>query len=108
MRVLVVTDAWHPQINGVVRTLTSLARTAHKLGVAIEFLSPDGFRTVPLPTYPSLRLALPSRGEIARRIAAAAPDAIHVATEGPLGYMARAYCVGHGLPFTTSYTTQFP
>jgi len=64
MRVLVATDAWHPQVNGVVRTLTSLARSAQALGVSIDFLSTDGFRTVPVPTYPGLRLALPSRGQI--------------------------------------------
>ena len=66
MRVLVATDAWHPQINGVVRTLTSLARSARNLGVTIEFLSPEGFPSVPLPTYPGLRLALPNRREIGR------------------------------------------
>ncbi len=108
MRVLVATDAWHPQINGVVRTLTSLAASAAKLGVDIEFLSPQGFPSVPLPTYGEIRLALPGTREIARRIAAARPDAIHVATEGPIGYMVRAYCLGRGLPFTTSYTTRFP
>jgi hypothetical protein len=92
MRVLVATDAWHPQVNGVVRTLTSLARSAQALGVSIDFLSPDGFRTVPVPTYPGLRLALPSRGQIARRIEQTKPDAIHIATEGPIGYMVWAYC----------------
>ena len=108
MRVLVATDAWHPQVNGVVRTLTSLARSAQALGVRIDFLSPDGFRTVPVPTYPGLRLALPSRGQIARRVEQAKPDAIHIATEGPIGYMVRAYCRRRGRPFTTSYTTRFP
>jgi len=108
MRVLVATDAWHPQVNGVVRTLTSLARSAKTLGVDLEFLSPDGFRTVPLPSYPGLRLALPSSREIARRIEAAKPDAVHIATEGPMGHWVRAYCVKHGWPFTTSYTTRFP
>ena len=108
MRVLIATDAWHPQVNGVVRTLTSLARAAKGLGVDIEFLSFDGFPTFPLPTYPGLRLALPSRAEIARRIEAIAPDAIHLATEGPIGHSVRAYCVRRGLPFTTSYTTRFP
>jgi glycosyltransferase involved in cell wall biosynthesis len=108
MRVLVATDAWHPQVNGVVRTLTSLARSAQALGVSIDFLAPDGFRTVPVPTYPGLRLALPSRGQIARRIEQAKPDAIHIATEGPIGYMVRAYCRRRGRPFTTSYTTRFP
>jgi glycosyltransferase involved in cell wall biosynthesis len=108
MRVLVATDAWHPQINGVVRTLTSLARSARNLGVTIEFLSPEGFPSVPLPTYPGLRLALPNRREIARRIESAAPDAIHIATEGPIGYMVRAHCMRHGLPFTSAYATRFP
>lgn len=108
MRVLIATDAWLPQVNGVVRTLTSLARSAQGLGVSIEFLSPDGFRTVPVPTYPGLRLAVPSRRQIARRIAAAAPDAIHIATEGPIGHFVRAYCRRRGRPFTTSYTTRFP
>jgi glycosyltransferase involved in cell wall biosynthesis len=108
MRVLIATDAWHPQVNGVVRTLTSLAAAAERLGVHVDFLSPEGFSSVPLPTYGEIRLAMPGTREIARRIAAAKPDAIHVATEGPVGYMARAYCLGRGLPFTTSYTTRFP
>ena len=82
MRVLIATDAWHPQVNGVVRTLTSLAASARTLGVAVEFLTPEGFPSFALPTYSNLRLALPNRREIARRIQAAAPDAIHIATEG--------------------------
>lgn len=108
MRVLVATDALHPQVNGVARTLSSLARSARSLGVDIEFLSPDGFPTVPLPTYPGLRIAVPSPWQVARRIAAAKPDAIHITTEGPIGHMVRAYCRKHGRPFTTSYTTRFP
>lgn len=108
MRILIATDAWRPQVNGVVRTLTSLAEAATGLGATIEFLTPEGFATLPVPTYPGLRLALPSRREIARRIEAAAPDAIHIATEGPIGHRARAYCLRHALPFTTSYTTRFP
>jgi glycosyltransferase involved in cell wall biosynthesis len=108
MRVLVATDAWHPQVNGVVRTLTSLARSALELGVTIDFLTPDGFPSIPVPTYPGLRLALPGPNGIAQRIAQAAPDAIHIATEGPIGHMVRRYCVNRGLPFTTSYTTRFP
>ena len=108
MRVLIATDAWHPQVNGVVRTLTSLAASAKGLGVSIEFLTPDGFPSIALPTYANLRLALPNRREIARRIAAAQPDAIHVATEGPIGLAARAWCRRRGVPFTTSYTTRFP
>jgi glycosyltransferase involved in cell wall biosynthesis len=108
MKVMVATDAWRPQVNGVVRTLGSLARAAAKLGVEIEFLSPDGFWTFPLPTYPGLRLALPRRKKIAERIEASRPDAIHIATEGPIGHAVRAYCIRKGRPFTTSYTTRFP
>ena len=108
MRILVATDAWHPQVNGVVRTLTSLARSAAALGVEVEFLTPDGFRSLGVPTYPGLRVALPNRREIARRIAAASPDAIHIATEGPIGWSVRAYCRRRKLAFTTSYTTRFP
>jgi glycosyltransferase involved in cell wall biosynthesis len=108
MRVLIATDAWHPQVNGVVRTLTSLSQSARRLDVGVEFLTPEGFGDFPVPTYPGLRLALPRAREIARRIEAAKPDAIHIATEGPIGYMVRAYCRKRGRPFTTSYTTRFP
>jgi glycosyltransferase involved in cell wall biosynthesis len=108
MKVLVATDAWHPQVNGVVRTLNSLAHAANKLGVTVEFLTPDGFPSFQLPTYPGLRLAIPSRSGIAARVEAAKPDAIHLATEGPIGFAVRAYCRRHGRPFTTSYTTRFP
>jgi glycosyltransferase involved in cell wall biosynthesis len=108
MKVMVATDAWRPQVNGVVRTLGSLARAAAKLGVEIDFLSPDGFWTFPVPTYPGLRLALPRRKKIAERIEASRPDAIHIATEGPIGHAVRAYCIRNGRLFTTSYTTRFP
>ena len=108
MRILIATDAWHPQVNGVVRTLTSLAKSAAALGAEIEFLTPDGFPSMAVPTYPGLRMAWPNRREIARRIEAAAPDAIHIATEGPIGWAVRAYCLRHKLAFTTSYTTRFP
>jgi glycosyltransferase involved in cell wall biosynthesis len=108
MRILIATDAWHPQVNGVVRTLTSLARSASALGAEVEFLTPDGFPSMGVPTYPGLRIALPNRREIARRIEAASPDAIHIATEGPIGWAVRAYCCRRKLAFTTSYTTRFP
>src|SRR6058998_2978425 len=108
MKVLIATDAWRPQVNGVVRTLTSLARSASALGADIGFLTPDGFASMALPTYPGLRIALPNRREIARRIEHAAPDAIHIATEGPVGGAVRAYCRRRKLAFTTSYTTRFP
>jgi glycosyltransferase involved in cell wall biosynthesis len=108
MRILIATDAWHPQVNGVVRTLTSLAHSASALGAEISFLTPDGFPSFALPTYPGLRVALPNRREIAARIEAAAPDAIHIATEGPIGWAVRTYCRRRKLAFTTSYTTRFP
>jgi glycosyltransferase involved in cell wall biosynthesis len=108
MRILIATDAWHPQVNGVVRTLTSLARSAATLGADVEFLTPDGFPSLAVPTYPGLRMAWPNRREIARRIEAASPDAIHIATEGPIGWAVRAYCRRRKLAFTTSYTTRFP
>src|SRR5260221_4730772 len=108
MRILIATDAWHPQVNGVVRTLTSLARSASALGAEVSFLTPDGFPSPGVPTYPGLRIALPNRREIARRIEAASPEAIHIATEGPIGWAVRAYCLRRKLAFTTSYTTRFP
>src|SRR5690242_3543270 len=108
MKILIATDAWHPQVNGVVRTLTSLAKSAATLGADISFLTPDGFPSFDLPTYPGLRVALPNAREIARRIEAVAPDAIHIATEGPIGWAAWSYCRRRALAFTTSYTTRFP
>ncbi len=107
-RVLIVTDAWHPQVNGVVRTLSKLAEMLAGLGVEVKFITPDGFHSVPMPFYPDILLALATPRQIARQIAEAAPDFIHIATEGPLGQLARRACVAHGLAFTTSYHTKFP
>ena len=108
MRILLATDAWRPQISGVVRTLECLATAVRPLGSRLDFLTPDGFASLPLPTYPGLRCAVPRAGEIARRIERIRPDAIHVATEGPIGFFVRRYCLQRGLPFTTSFTTRFP
>jgi glycosyltransferase involved in cell wall biosynthesis len=108
MRILVATDAWHPQVNGVVRTLTHMAAAATAFGVEVSFLTPQSFRTVAMPSYPDLRLALPGRANIARLIADACPDSIHIATEGPIGLLVRRYCHRHQLPFTTSFHTRFP
>ena len=108
MKILVATDAWHPQVNGVVRTLTHLAEEAPALGATIEFLTPDLFWNLPLPSYPEIRLAVPCGGTMARHVARIAPDAIHVATEGPLGHAVRRYCLARRLPFTTSFHTRFP
>ncbi|MBO0733303.1 MAG: glycosyltransferase family 1 protein [Methylocapsa sp.] len=108
MRILVVTDAWKPQVNGVVRTLESVGRALGEMGTVVDFLTPQGFATVPLPTYAEIRLALASPRAVAKRLDAAAPDHIHIATEGPLGFFARHYCLRRQCPFTTSYHTKFP
>jgi glycosyltransferase involved in cell wall biosynthesis len=108
MRVLVATDAWHPQVNGVVHTLGEVARAAPALGASIAFLTPEGMRSLPLPTYPGMRLALARPSTIARRIVDLRPAAIHIATEGPIGYRVRRYCLTNRLAFTTSFHTRFP
>ena len=107
-RILIATDAWRPQVNGVVRTLQSLAAAVRRFDAEIVFLTPEGFRSVALPTYKSIRCAVPTPREIARRIELAAPDALHIATEGPIGLLTRRYCIARGLSFTTSYMTRFP
>jgi 1,2-diacylglycerol 3-alpha-glucosyltransferase/glucuronosyltransferase len=108
MKILVATDAWHPQVNGVVRTLTMMAQAAQKFGVEVDFLNPQSFRTFALPSYRDLRLALPGPAQIGKLIEAARPDFIHIATEGPIGFLVRRYCRKHNLPFTTSFHTRFP
>lgn len=106
--ILVATDAWHPQVNGVVRTLIMMAEAAKGFGVEVSFLTPQSFRTFAMPSYPDLRLALPNPWKIAELIDAAKPDSIHIATEGPIGLLVRRYCRKRGLPFTTSFHTRFP
>jgi glycosyltransferase involved in cell wall biosynthesis len=108
LRIMLVTDAWHPQINGVVRTLDRLAQELAADGHMVELLTPSGFRTVPLPSYSDIRLALATPNQIARRIEAARPDHVHIATEGPLGLLARRFCLARDVNFTTSYHTRFP
>jgi glycosyltransferase involved in cell wall biosynthesis len=108
MKILVATDAWHPQVNGVVRTLGHVAREARALDNEIAFLTPEAFWTVPMPTYPEVRLAIPAPGAIEKRLEREAPDAIHIATEGPLGHAMRRLCMKRGHPFTTSFHTRFP
>src|SRR5882757_4058845 len=106
--ILVATDAWHPQVNGVVRTLTMMAEAAKGLGVEVSFLTPQSFRTFAMPSDPDLQLALPYPAKIAALIEKAQPDSIHIATEGPIGLLVRRYCRKHRLPFTTSFHTRFP
>jgi glycosyltransferase involved in cell wall biosynthesis len=108
MKILVATDAWHPQVNGVVRTLGQVARESRLLGTDLEFLSPAGFWTVPLPGYAEIRLALTGPGDIERRLDRTRADCVHIATEGPIGHAVRRVCIKRGMPFTTSFHTRFP
>lgn len=108
MQILVVSDAWVPQVNGVVRTLESLKMRLELEGHKVEMVTPDRFRSIPCPSYPEIRLAIKPGRKIARLIEAAQPCAIHIATEGPLGWAARRYCIRRKLPFTTAYHTRFP
>lgn len=108
MRVLVATDAWRPQVNGVVRTYERLAIEGPKLGAEIEFLTPQPFPTVPLPTYPEIRLAMVGEWNIEAACKRYRPDYIHIATEGPIGLATRSWCLRKGHPFTSSYHTRFP
>jgi len=108
MRIAIVTDAWAPQVNGVVRTLADVTGQLRARGFTVDLLTPQQFRTVACPGYPEIRLALATPGMVGRRLAAWRPDAIHIATEGPLGWAARRWCVKSARRFTTAYHTQFP
>ena len=108
MKIALVSDAWAPQVNGVVRTLMTTVEMLRADGHVVEALTPDQFRTVPCPSYPEIRLALGCGRAVSARLAAARPDAIHIATEGPLGWAARRWCMDRGVPFTTSFHTRFP
>jgi glycosyltransferase involved in cell wall biosynthesis len=108
MRLALVTDAWFPQTNGVVRTLAATLRCLEAEGVETQVFTPLDFRTVPCPLYPEIRLALFPGGRLGRALDEFRPDAVHVATEGPLGLAARRWCLRRGRVFTTAYHTQFP
>src|ERR1700742_5053828 len=108
MKILIVTDAWRPQTNGVVSTLSHTAECLRGFGHEVRLITPEGFRTVPCPSYPEIRLAVFPGAEVARIIESFSPDALHIATEGSRGTAARRHCVRNGLNFTTSYHTQFP
>lgn len=107
-RILVVSDAWHPQVNGVVRSLETVLGILAARGHAIDVIGPADFRSVPCPGYGEIRLVLATSRQVGRRIEALAPDAVHIATEGPLGWAARRHCLRVGRRFTTSFHTQFP
>ncbi len=108
LKVLIVTDAWIPQVNGVVRTLETLGTQLERFGNEVSYITPDMFRTVPMPTYPEIRLALLPNRKLAKHINTFRPHAIHIATEGPLGLAARRFCLRRDHPFTTSLHTRFP
>ncbi len=108
MRIMIVSDAWFPQTNGVVNTLAQTAAWLGRFGHEVRLVTPRDFRTFPCPTYPEIRVSFLPQRKLARSIADFRPQALHIATEGPLGFAARRYCISHGLRFTTSYHTQFP
>jgi glycosyltransferase involved in cell wall biosynthesis len=108
LRIAIVTDAWDPQVNGVVRTLKSTRLELERMGHHVGIIAPDRFRSLPCPTYPEIRLALTHAEAVGRMIKAERADAIHIATEGPLGLAARRWCLRNGYAFTTAYHTQFP
>lgn len=108
MKIAIITDAWLPQVNGVVTAIDRVSRILESQEHEVVLIHPGQFKTVPMPLYPEIRLSLFPGREVARALAAAAPDAIHIATEGPLGWSARAYCIKKKIPFTTSYHTHFP
>ena len=108
LKILLVTDAWEPQVNGVVRTLKTTARELTAMGHEVRTLTPVQFRTLPCPTYPEIRLSLFPQGQVDRTIRGFDPDVLHIATEGPLGLAARRFALRHDFPFTTAYHTRFP
>jgi len=108
LKLTLVTDAWEPQVNGVVRTLSTTIRLLAERGVRVQVISPDQFWSVPMPSYPEIRLAMTTQRRIGKQIRAFAPDALHIATEGPLGWHARGWALKQGMAFTTSFHTRFP
>lgn len=107
-RLTVITDAWHPQVNGVVRSIENTNRELAAMGIEVSMVTPVPFASIPMPTYPEIRLSLATPGQVARMIERQKPDYVHIATEGPLGLMARRWCLKTGMPFSTTYHTRFP
>lgn len=108
MHILIITDAWHPQVNGVVRSLEHMMAEAEPLGAQFSIISPADFKSVPMPGYSEIRLALTTYKQVKKKIEAIGAEYIHIATEGPLGMLARRWCLKHKYPFTTGYHTKFP
>ena len=107
-RLVIVSDAWGQQVNGVVTTLTRTCQEMRSRGIEVQVIGPDSFRSFAMPGYSEIRLAILPYRKLAARLAEARPDGIHISTEGPLGWAARRYCRKHGIPFTTSFHTRFP
>jgi glycosyltransferase involved in cell wall biosynthesis len=108
MRIMIATDAWHPQINGVVRSYEHMMELLQKRDIKADVLAPPMFRNFPCPTYPEIRLAALRRNDVDKFVEEKKPDHIHIATEGPIGYQTRSWCLANKMPFTTSYHTRFP
>ena len=108
MRIAIVSDAWRPQVNGVVRALVATVDQLRAMGHEVMTVTPSHFRTFPCPRYPEIRLALWPRRSVRRMLGRFAPDAVHIATEGPLGWAARGWCKSQARPFTSSFHTRFP
>ena len=108
MRIAIATDAWSPQVNGVVRTLQAVRGELERLGHEVMVISPDLFHSLPCPTYPEIRLAFATTTAVGQRLEGFSPHAIHLATEGPIGVAVRRWCLARDFPFTTAYHTQFP
>lgn len=108
MKIALATDAWHPQVNGVVRSLSMTVDCLRERGHRVEVIEPSLFRTIPCPTYPEIRLALGCRRAVARMLDDLQPDRVHVSTEGPIGWAVRAWCLKHDRHFTTAFHTRFP
>ena len=108
MRICMVSDAWHPQVNGVVRSLQTTCDHLRRRGHVVTVIGPDGFRSVPCPSYPEIRLAIAGERRVGARIADFAPDMLHLSTEGPLGHAARRWAMRRRFAFTTAFHTQFP
>jgi glycosyltransferase involved in cell wall biosynthesis len=107
-RILIVSDAWFPQVNGVVRTLSVVTEKLRAMGDTVEVIGPDRFRSIPTPGYAEIRLAIAPKRKLARLVADFRPEVIHIATEGPLGWAMRSLCRRNHWPFTTAFHTRFP
>ncbi|MDE8650157.1 glycosyltransferase family 4 protein [Novosphingobium album (ex Liu et al. 2023)] len=108
MKLALATDAWFPQVNGVVRSLSTTVAELERRGIGVDLVTPDQFLTVPMPGYASIRLAMAPRFGVRRKLDAAQPDIVHIATEGPIGWAARGWCLSRGVPFTSAFHTRFP